>query len=451
MWATRHRPLIVGLLLTMAIAAGALVHLFGPSATQAQADHAAAHQAVLAQARGRQIPAAQPGQAVHVVVREYERQVPTSVGGPAHLDAALLSPEIRVMEIWAVADEQGRIARVVTYARDTAGALLGQSLVDETARMTVYEARRGTTKMVTFPQRAAISAVGEREDSLTRASDARHARAIREEQFNGRTVLVLEHRSPASGPLPPNAGDLRVKDYGRRLVLARDSSMLLRDMEFVVTESGEEWVLASKEWQRVELLDATRLPAGTLTPQMPATTDSLTPVPLRELSVGEAAKVLPFAFYTLGRPAADAPTPVVRYSVGQQVALSTLPLRFRGLDFAVQRGEAARIVYDHSARYLDVVQGPSASFAASLSQAPAFWASAQPITVQVEGVMVSGWSLSSAPTRAIADPKSGRYEQVPGPQRILLPDVRGTGILLTAQGYGEAELLAAAAQLQRVR
>lgn len=126
-------------------------------------------------------------------------------------------------------------------------------------------------------------------------------------------------------------------------------------------------------------------------------------------------------------------------------------MQFRGLDFAVQRGDAARIVHERSARYLDLVEGPSANFAASLRQAPAFWAGARPITVQIEGAAVSGWLLTSSPGEATADPKSGVSRQIPGPQRLLLPEVGGTGILLTAQGYSEEELLAIAARLRRVR
>lgn len=115
----------------------------------------------------------------------------------------------------------------------------------------------------------------------------------------------------------------------------------------------------------------------------------------------------------------------------------------------MQRGDGARMVYDRSGRYLDVVQGASGDFAASLSQARAFWVEAQAISVAVEGEEIAGWILVGPPNTMV-DPKTGQSQQVPGPRRLLLPDINGTAVLLTSQGYSDAELLTIAAKLRRI-
>jgi hypothetical protein len=347
---------------------------------------------------------------------------------------------------------------VATYVRTEQGELLGQSLVDEQGRMTVYDVPRARTSTVSFAQRAPISAAGGLIDVLDAPLPIGIAQPIRQEQRADHPVIVLERRGPAdaqwrhlvaSGAIKqPYARDLAIAERGQRFVFARDTQQLLLVAEFVVAPDGTEQVLRSQEWQRVEVFDQAQAPAGILTPTLPVIADRLTAVPLRQLTLDEAARTLPFTLYTLALAPGAVETPLVSYTTGQQVPLTTLPAHYRGLDFAVQRGEAARIVYDRSARYLDLVQGPSTNFAAALRQAPAFWASAQSITVQVGQASVAGWSLGSAPNTITTDPQAGSVQQIPGPRWVLLPDIGGTGILLTAQGYSEAELLAIAAQLR---
>lgn len=412
--------------------------------------------AFLEAAQARQLPTVQPGQVIHAIIRVYERYAPQSTGGPPHLDRERLFPETTVLETWAVAGERGRIARTVTYTRDSTGRLIQQTVVDETAHLTSYNARHGVSTMTTFSEMGPISGVSTRLGSIQHGLNVQQPQVMREEAQDGRPTIVLDHHSPpdpawlqqvANGESPvPYVGDLKIQLLGRRLVFDRESSALLRNIEFAVTDRGVEQVLTSKEWQRVEVLDAAQVPAGVLSPQMPVTTEQLTPAPLSQLPVQEAALGLPYTVYVLDRPAGSIAVPI-----GQPIDLATLPLRFRGLDFAVQRGEATRIVYDASERYLDLVQGPSASFAASLHQAPAFWESAKPVTVTLDGAVVAAWYLNSPPTNVTTNPASGSLRQIPGPAWILLPDVAGTGVLLKSQGYSEAELVALAAGLRRAR
>lgn len=412
--------------------------------------------AFLEDAQKRQLPAVQPGQVIHVVTREYERHAPPVADGPPHLDRESLFPETTALETWAIVGERGRIARTVTYTRDSGGGMIQQTVVDETGRLTSYNARHGVSTATTFSEMALISGVSGQLGSIQHALDRQPPQARRDEAQDGRPVVVLDHRSP---PDPawlsrvtegesqtPHIKDLKIQSLGRRLVFERDSSKLLRNIEFAVTDRGEERVLTSKEWQRVEVLDRAQVPNGVLSPQMPTTTEQLTPVSVRQLPIREAVEALPYTVYVLDQPGDNITVPV-----GHPTDLATLPLRFRGLDFAVQRGEAARIVYDASTRYLDLVQGPSASFAASLRQAPAFWKDAKPITSTVTGTPVPGWYLTSPPNTVTDNPASGAVRQVPGPAWLLLPDVRGTGVLMKSQGYSETELLALVAGLKPAR
>lgn len=329
---TRFRILTVVLLMCLTILIVMVGLVSSASVTQAREDHDAAHRAFLTQARLQQLPPVQAGQVVRVVVRQSERQPPAPQGGPPHLDPLWLAPEVTVKEAWAVADERGRIARVVTFLRDEHGGLLGQSVVDENAHMTVYDARRATTSSVSFPQRAPLDAAGGLADGLGQVPAAGSARPIRQERRADRAVAVLEHRGSADaqwlqavarGEIKrPYAGDLRIKDRGRRFIFAQDTKALLQEVEFVVTDSGEERVLRAQEWQRVEVLDPAQVPPGVLTPAMPQTIDRLVAVPLRRLVLSEAADAVPFTLYgPAGRPRSPrgaVPRPGLRRAAGRR-------------------------------------------------------------------------------------------------------------------------------------
>jgi hypothetical protein len=116
--------------------------------------------------------------------------------------------------------------------------------------------------------------------------------------------------------------------------------------------------------------------------------------------------------------------------------------------FAVQRGEAAEVVYDGGDRYLTLIQGSTASLAASFRQSLPFWASATPIRLTVSGTAVDGWYLTSPPVTTTPDPATGPFIDRPGPTWLLLPDVQGTGILVRAHGYEREALLAISATLE---
>jgi hypothetical protein len=141
-------------------------------------------------------------------------------------------------------------------------------------------------------------------------------------------------------------------------------------------------------------------------------------------------------------------SPVVTYG-GQHIDAASLPAKYRGPQFAVQRGDAVEAAYRADDRYLGAIEGQAAQFGDSLRQIPAFWESAAPVSVSVEGATVNGWYLTGAPVQTTKDPASGTFTRVAGPAWVFLPDVRGTAILLTGQGYGQTELLALASSLKR--
>lgn len=449
--------LVAAMLLIAGVTSSGGYHLVGARSVS-PADQAAA---LLMQARQRQMPEVRPGQVVRVTLRDYERPRPSAVDGPAHLDPAFLAPSVTLTEIWAVADDAGRASRVVTYVRDEAGGLIEVNAIDERAQLTAYSPRQNQTVTASFRERSPMTNIGERAANLTNPPPSQNARPLREQIVSGQPAIVLEYlteadstwlRLVATGEIKrPYAGDLEAREQGRRLIFDRDSSALLREEDFVVTAQGEEYLLRSRVWQQVEVFDASQVSVGTLYPVMPVPAERWQPVPLGQVALQQATTRLPFTLFAPGSLSVDNPAPAVTYGTGAQLAIEDVPLQFRGLDFAVQRGEAARLSYSATSRYLDLIQGPSASFAISLQAAPAFWSSARAITVEIEGATISGWLLMSAPGNTTADPSAGVVRRVPGVTWLLLPDAQGTGLLLMSQGFSEAELLEIAAGLQRVR
>ncbi len=439
--------------------------LLGLPSTSVAADPAPLtpeNQAVLVRAQQAQLPSVQAGQVLHVIVQSYERHAPEPVGGPPHLARAVLAPETILTEYWAVAGNQGHITRVVSSKRDTSGRLLQQTAVDGAFHLVSYDAVANETSNAQFAESSRVADVSGR-SGLMRDLPALAKTppgAQGETSRAGRAAVVIEYRANpdprwleqnATGQaVGPYAADLAVRAFGRRLVLDRASGALLEDVHFVLTDSGSEQILSEKMWQRVEVLDLVQVPVGILTPALPTTPDRFVPVPRALLSASAAAAAVPFAFYAMPSVPGGLPTPTISYGTGQRLDPALLPLRFRSLDFIAQRGAAVTCVYDASNRYLDLVQGSSADFLAALGGAPAFWVGAEPVTMTIGGTAVLGWYLTSAPVTVTDNPQTGPFRQLPGRSYLLLPDVGGTGLLLTAQGYGKAELLAFAAGLQRV-
>lgn len=417
--------------------------------------------ALLEQAHARQIPEVRPGQVLHITTRGYERHDTTIIAGPLHLAPTFLAPDITLTEIWAVADDMGYIARVVTYVRDEAGELIEMNVIDEKAQLIAYSPRHGETIMSSFRERGLIADVGGRVANLANTPLAQFARPLRVQLVNGRPAVVLEYLTEAdptwlsmvrTGELTnPYAGDLPIRDQGRRLIFDRDTNGLLREEDFVVGAQGEEFLLRSTEWLQIEVLDSGQILAGILNPAIPSPEKGWTSVPLSQMAVQQAKAHLPFALFTASKSSDNNTSALVTYGTGLQQEITDIPLRFRGLDFAVQRGEAARISYGDATRHLDLIQGTSTQFESSLQKTPAFWTSARAITVDIEGTAIPGWLLFSAPSSVTKDPTTREIQQVPGVTWLLIPDVQGTGVIMMAQGYSDAELVAFATGLKRVR
>lgn len=197
------------------------------------------------------------------------------------------------------------------------------------------------------------------------------------------------------------------------------------------------------------MLNPDQVTPNVLSPSFPAVPANLNPVMTQRLTVSEAASRLPFGLFVIGRNDGALPAPSVRFTTGARVDPASVPVSHRGLDFAMQRGDAAHVLYVADQRYLALIEGSAGIIEDSLRRAPAFWATAKPATVSVRGQRVSGWYLESAPLKVTDDPKSGQLRQVPGPSWLLLPNVSGTAVLVMAQGYSETELLDLAARLER--
>jgi len=418
---------------------------------------AASADGLFAQAQARQAPSARPGQVIHVVIRSYERHAPTVVDGPLHLDAALLSPETQVIGMWVIVGERGRIARAVTYTTDATGDLIRQTVVDAAGHAISEEVRQGTTLTGGVSEPGSVDDVAGQGASLSEARALRRPQATREDTTDGRTTVTLEYRSQADPAWLREAADgalalrgQRVQTLGQRLTFDKETGALMKDTHFAITDRGEEHVLRSKQWEPFEVLDPAQVPAGTFSPALSAPASDFTAVPIRQLSDEHvAAATLPFPLYTLDRAGSSLPVPRVTYSTGQRVDLMTLPVRYRGLDFAVQRGEATNILYEAvPPRYLALVEGSSVAFADALRHALPFWASAKPLAATIDGTPAGGWFLTSAPI-ATTDPTLRSPQQAPGPDWVLLPNVRGTGVLMIGQDYSEAELVALTARLRR--
>lgn len=191
MRATQGRLMVLGL---------AMAALAGPLAASTQATPAEQTPPLASPMPGSQGPSqAAPlsvtkGQVVHAVVREYERHPGQRSSGPPHLEDRWLFPETRVVETWAVADDNDRIRHVVAYTRDAEGQLIAQTVIDESAHLTTYDARHQVSTSVTFPERGHIGDVGGRMPSLQEMSSTTQPQARRQQAVGGRPATVLEYR-----------------------------------------------------------------------------------------------------------------------------------------------------------------------------------------------------------------------------------------------------------------
>lgn len=411
-----------------------------------------------------QIPEIRMGDVVHVTRRFYQRRPPDIAVGPPHLTRADIASDTLQIETWAVADERGAIAHAVTYTRDDANALLRVAVVESGIHLRAWDVRTGEVTTGQFAQASQINDVGGLTGVLREAQalTERTRAGLKEEIQEGAEVTTIEYRSlPGLTSSPgamddllsvPYASDLPIQSVIRRLTFANSSRRLLTVADLGVTEKGEEHLLRSQEWLGVEVFSASTVPAATLNPDLPSMEQGFSPVARKHISPKEAATTLPFNFYRFDPSRKNFPEPSVTYAAGSPLDFSQVPLRFRDLNFASARGEAANSVYDQTgSRYLGIVQGPSARFDASLRGAKAFWAGAEAITVTVDGTKVSGWFLTSAPVKVTDDPRSGVTREVAGLAYILLPDVGGTGVLIVSQDYGREELVTIAGYLQRAR
>lgn len=399
---------------------------------------------------------AQPGQAIHIVVKTYERQAPDkAMGGPPHAAPATLYPETVVRETWGVAGANGRLARVVTYNRDGAGRLFEQAIIDGAGRLVSYNLRHGVGTETNFGQPGAVSSVDTRPTNLSRTLATQGSRSVRQMMDVGQPATVVETRSTpdaawlqqAKSGGTPYAGDITVKTFSNRLTFDQRSGDMRREELVAITDRGEERVIHSREWLRVEVLRGDQLPADVQSLSIPKGEGKLTAVPVKQFSQQDASRALPFALYVLGGEKEQG----IAYTTGQQVDLATLPLAYRSLQFSVARGDAASVTYKDEGpqRHFDLIQGPAGRIATSLREAEAFWDSAKPVSVTIGGTAVNGWYLTSAPTKVTDNPASGIYRDVPSPSYVLLPDVQGTGVLLRTVGYSEAEILTLVGHLQR--
>jgi len=433
-------------LLTGSILAGGVGLFAAPNSAEASALLARAHAG----------PVAQQGQIVHVITRDFEQHAPNTVGGPPHIDANSLFPDTTISDIWVVVGDGGRIARAATYTRDGNNNPIRQTVVDESGRVVSNEVRQSNAQVGQLGQPGMMTDVGGQGASLEEARAAQAPTAMSDGWIGGQPTVTLEYTTQFSGAARADAeerlsetlGNTRLQSMGRRLTFDKVSESLLRYEQFAVDDRGRDRLVRATDWQLVEVLDAARVPSTTLAPTLPMPNTDPANVFFQSQSLADAARTSSFVLYAIKASAGEFALATVTVPVGQRTAAVQVPLQFRGLDFAVQRGDAIQITYQPAShRTLTLIEGPSTTFAASLRQAPAFWKSARSVTVLSDAQPRTGWSLASAPV-PVTDPSKGSPQEVPGPRWVLLPDLNGTAVLAMSEGYTEAELLAAMAQLR---
>lgn len=407
------------------------------------------------------------GQILHTVTTLYERHTPEPViGGPYHADNAFLFPETVTSETWVVAGDNDQIARAVTYRRDATGALISETVVNDKAELVSYNARDNqlTSTRLSAPGHVSQSVLATTLSGVL--ASAPNATRKNSAIGNEPTVIVELGRVTAVQFAPPSGTgttrqpgavslvDLNAQTVGWRSEFVAQTGQLRRNATYAIDPTNAETILRSETWDTVAVLSGAQVSATVLNPALPAATPNQgkspgIPVTLVTLAAKPAT---PFSLYAPARWQQDAAGTTVAYGSGSRVDPTTIPRMFQGIEFAVQRGEAAELSNqtDTRARSVRVREGRSGDFAAALSRAPAFWTQAEPVTLSVEGTPVAGWYLLGDPV-TIANAHDAPTTQAPGPAYLLLPDVRGTAVLIMASGdYQKADLLALAATLRQV-
>lgn len=406
------------------------------------------------------------GQVLHTIVTLYERHAPEpAIGGPQHADGGFLFPETITSETWVVAGDNDLVAHAVTYRRDAADTLIGETVVNDKAELVSYNVRDNqvTATKLSAPGHVSQSVLA---TTLSGALASNPNGARKNGMIGGeRTVIVEQGHIPASQFAPPSGtgttrqiggislAGLKAKTVRWRSEFAAQTGQLRRNVTYATDVTNAETVLRSETWDTVEVLEGAQVPATVLNPALPtpaANQGRFPGVPVSFTTLASAKPATPFSLYVPSRWQQDAANTNVAYGSGARIDPVTVPRTFQGPEFAVQRGEAAELSNqtDTQARSIRVREGRSDDFAAAFGRAPAFWAQAESITVSVEATTVSGWYMISDPV-TIASAPGAPTTQAPGPVYLLLPDVQGTGVLIMASGdYQKADLLAFAVTLR---
>lgn len=406
----------------------------------------------------------QPGQVVHSVVKAYERQIPDNPGGPSHLDRATLFPETTVSETWVVAGDNDQIRRAVTYRRDASGNLLEVTVVNDKAEIISFDTRFNQTTSSKLNAPGHVSQTGARATTLQRTLTG-NPRAMKKNSIIGNEpTTVLEIDRFAASSLAPQATNtnqkgglsiagLSAREIARRLEFTTQTGQLRKDATYAIDAAGKETEIRSEEWNLVETRDSAQTPTDALNPTVPAANPVVfATVPLQQIPLMKAKAAVPFTLYVPSVWSQDAVNTNVSYGAGKRIDGATLPLAFQGLDFAAARGDAAQIARpgNQQSRSVAILEGKTGDFAESLRRGIPFWDRADPVAVTISGQSVSGWYMTSAPVVVTTSPSASDGKEVPGLVYLLLPDVQGSAVLVTASGYSQDELLALAATLQRL-
>ena len=407
------------------------------------------------------------GQVLHTVMTLYERHAPEpAIDGPQHADNAFLFPETVLSETWVVAGNNDQIARAVTYRRDTAGILIGETVVNDKAELVSYNLRDNqiTSTRLSAPGHVSQSVLT---DTLAGVLASNPNVARKNATIGGESMVIVEQgRIPASQFAPASGAGttrqmggvsltgLNAQTVGWHSEFAAQTGQIHRKVIYAIDAANVETVLRSETWNSVEVLNGAQVAAAALNPTIPTAMSNQgkfpgVPVTLVTLAARPAT---PFSLYAPSRWQQDAAGTTVAYGSGSRVDPTGIPRLFQGIEFAVQRGEAAELsnqtdTQTHSVR---VREGMAEDFLVAFSRAPAFWTQAEPVTVSIEGTPVTGWYMLGDPV-TIATAHDAPPTQANGPAYLVLPDVRGTAVLIMASGnYQKADLLALAATLRQV-
>lgn len=406
------------------------------------------------------------GQILHTVTTLYERHAPEpAIGGPQHADNAFLFPETVTSETWVVAGDNDQIARAVTYRRDVTGTLISETVVNDKAELVSYNARDNqlTSTRLSAPGHVSQSVLATTLSGVL--ASAPNATRKNSAIGNEPTVIIELGRVPAAQFAPPSGTGttrqpgavslvgLNAQTVGWRSEFVAQTGQLRRNATYAIDPTNAETILRSETWDTVAVLSGAQVSATVLNPTIPTAISNQGKFPgvSVTLTAVAARPAMPFSLYVPSGWQQDTANTMVAYGPGARIDPTAVPRTFQGLEFAVQRGEAAELSNQTNTqpRSVRVREGRSEDFSAALRRSPAFWAQAEAITVSVEATTVSGWYMVSDPV-TIASAPGAPTTQAPGPAYLLLPDVQGTGVLIMASGdYQKADLLALAVTLRR--